>query len=44
MVVSWFRNFFADLSPRRYGLSPTTVHMGFLMDTVALRQVLDRVH
>jgi hypothetical protein len=41
--VPWLRRLVAGPSPRRPGLAPGTVHAGFVVDEVALWQVLLRV-
>jgi hypothetical protein len=38
-VVPWLRRFFADLSQRRTGFDPGSVHVGFVVEKVALGQV-----
>jgi hypothetical protein len=35
-VVMWLRQIVASISPRGYGFNPTTVHVGFVADKVAL--------
>jgi hypothetical protein len=42
-AVSWLRRLVAGLSPRRPGFAPGSVHVGILVDKLALRQVLLRV-
>jgi hypothetical protein len=42
-AVPWLRRLAAGLSPRRPGFDPGSVHVGFIMDKVALGQVLPRV-
>jgi hypothetical protein len=39
VVVPWLRRLVAGLSPRRSGFDPGSVHLGFLVDKVALGQV-----
>jgi hypothetical protein len=39
-AMSWLRQLFASLSPWRPGFIPGLIHMGFVMNKVALRQVL----
>jgi hypothetical protein len=41
--VPWLRRLVAGPSPRRPGFAPETVHAGFVVDEVALWQVLLRV-
>jgi hypothetical protein len=38
-AVPWLRRLVAGLSPRRPGFNPESVHVGFVVDKVALRQV-----
>jgi hypothetical protein len=38
--VPWLRRLVAGLSPRRPEFDPGSVHVGFVVDTVALGQVL----
>ena len=38
-AVSWLRRLVAGLSPRRPGFDPGSVHVGFVVDKVALGQV-----
>jgi hypothetical protein len=38
-AMSWFRRLFADLSPRMPAFDPDSVHVGFLVDRLALGQV-----
>jgi hypothetical protein len=42
MAVPWLRRLIACLSPRRRGFTPVSVHMGFLVDNMALRHVLSK--
>jgi hypothetical protein len=42
-AVPWLRRLVADLSPRRPGFDPGSVHVGIVMDKVALGQVFHRV-
>jgi hypothetical protein len=39
MAVPWLRRLVAGLSPRRPGFDPGSVHVGFVVDKVALGQV-----
>jgi hypothetical protein len=39
VAVPWLRRLVAGLSPRRPGFNPGSVHMGFVVDKVALGQV-----
>jgi hypothetical protein len=41
--VPWLRRLVADLPPRRPGFDPGLVHVGFVVDKVALGQVFPRV-
>jgi hypothetical protein len=41
--VPWLRRLVAGLTPRRLGLDPGSVHVGFVLDKVALGQVFPRV-
>jgi hypothetical protein len=41
--VPWLRRLVAGLSPRRPGFDPGPVHVGFVVDKVALVQVFTRV-
>jgi hypothetical protein len=41
--VPWLRWLVAGLSPRRPGFDPGSVHVGFVVDKVALGQVFPRV-
>jgi hypothetical protein len=43
MAVPCFRRLVAGLSPRRPGFDPGSVHVGFVVDNVALGQVFPRV-
>jgi hypothetical protein len=43
MAVPWLRRLVAGLSPRRPGFNPGPVHVGFMVDKVALGQVFLRV-
>ena len=43
MAVPWLRLLVAGLPPRRPGFDPGPVHVGFVVDKVALGQVLPRV-
>jgi hypothetical protein len=43
VVVPWLRRLVAGLSPRRPGFDPSPVHVGFMVDKVALGQVSPRV-
>jgi hypothetical protein len=38
-VVPWFRRLVAGFSPRRTGFAPGSVHVGFVVDKVAMGQV-----
>jgi hypothetical protein len=42
-VVLWLRRLVAGLAPRRPGFKPGSVHVGFMVDKVALGQVSLRV-
>jgi hypothetical protein len=42
-AVLWLRRFVAGLLPRRPGFDPGTVHVGFVVDSVALGQGFLRV-
>jgi hypothetical protein len=42
-AVPWLRRLVAGLSPRRPGFDPGSVHVGFVVDKVALGQVFPRV-
>jgi hypothetical protein len=39
MAVLWLRRLVACLSPRMPGITPVSVHVGFVVDEVALGQV-----
>jgi hypothetical protein len=41
--VPWLRRLAAGLPPRRPGFNPGSVHVGFMVDKVALGQVFLRV-
>jgi hypothetical protein len=41
--MPWLRRLVASLSPRSPGLDPGSVHVGFVVDEVALGQVFPRV-
>jgi hypothetical protein len=43
VAMSWLRSLVAGLSPRRPGFAPGSVHVGFVVDKVALEQVYLRV-
>jgi hypothetical protein len=43
VAVPWLRRLVADLSPRRPGFDPGSVHVGFMVDKLALGQVHPRV-
>jgi hypothetical protein len=43
MAVPWLRWLVAGFSPRRPELAPSSVHVGFVVNKVALRQVFLRV-
>jgi hypothetical protein len=43
MAVPWLRRLVAGLPPRRSGFDPGPVHVGFVVDKVALGQVFPRV-
>jgi hypothetical protein len=43
MIVPWFRQLVAGLSPRRPVLDPGSIHVGFVVDKMALGQVFPRV-
>jgi hypothetical protein len=43
LAVPWLRRLVAGLSPRRPGFDPASVHVGFVVDKVALRQDFPRV-
>jgi hypothetical protein len=42
-AVPWLRRLAAGLPPRRPGFDPGSVHVGFVVDKVALGQVFPRV-
>jgi hypothetical protein len=42
-ALPWLSQLVAGLSPRRPGLNPGSVNVGFVVDKVALRQVFHRV-
>jgi hypothetical protein len=42
-AVPWLRRLFTGLSPLRAGFDPGSVHVGFVVDKVALGQVFSRV-
>jgi hypothetical protein len=42
-AVPWLRRLVAGLSARRAGFDPGSVHVGFVVDKVALGQVFPRV-
>jgi hypothetical protein len=42
-AVPWLRRLVAGLSPRRLGFDPGSVHVGFVVDIVALGQVFPPV-
>jgi hypothetical protein len=43
MTVPWLRRLVSGLPPRRPGFDPGSVHVGFVVDKVALVQVFPRV-
>jgi hypothetical protein len=43
VAVPWLRSLVAGLSPRRPGFAPGSIHVGFVVDRVALGQVFLRV-
>jgi hypothetical protein len=43
VAVPWLRRLVTGLSPHRPGFDPGSVHVGFLVDKVALGQVFPRV-
>jgi hypothetical protein len=43
MAVPWLRRLVAGLPPRRPVFNPGSVHVGFVVDKVALAQVFPRV-
>jgi hypothetical protein len=42
-AVQWLKRLVTGLSPRRPGFAPGSIHVGFVVDTVALRHVFLRV-
>jgi hypothetical protein len=42
-AVQWLKSLVAGLSPRRPGLTPRSIHVGFMADKMELRQVFLRV-
>jgi hypothetical protein len=42
-AVSWLRSLVAGISPRSHGFAPVSIHVGFMVDKVALGQVFLRV-
>jgi hypothetical protein len=42
-TVPWFKRLVAGLSPRRLGIDPGSVNVGFVVDKVALGQVFPLV-
>jgi hypothetical protein len=42
-AVPWLRSLVAALSPRRPGFAPGSIHVGFVVDKVAVGQVFLRV-
>jgi hypothetical protein len=42
-AVPWLRRLVAGLPPRRPGFDPGSVHVGFVVDKVALGQVFSQV-
>jgi hypothetical protein len=42
-AVPWLKSLVAGLSPRRTGFAPGSIHVGFVVDKVALGQVFLRV-
>jgi hypothetical protein len=42
-AVPWLRSLVAGLSPRRPGFAPGSIHVGFVVENVALGQVFLRV-
>jgi hypothetical protein len=42
-AVPWLRSLVAGLSPQRPGFAPWSIHVGFVVDKVALGQVFLRV-
>ena len=43
VAVPWLRRLVAGLPPQRPGFDPGSVHVGFVVDKVALGQVFPRV-
>jgi hypothetical protein len=43
LAVPWLRRFVAGLSPRWPGFDPGSIHVGFMVDKVAVGQVSPRV-
>jgi hypothetical protein len=43
LAVPWLRRLAARLPPRRPGFDPGSVHVGFVVDKVALGQVSPRI-
>jgi hypothetical protein len=43
IAVPWLRSLVTGLSPRRPGFAPRSIHVGFVVDKVALGQVFLRV-
>jgi hypothetical protein len=43
LAVPWLRSLVVGLSPRRPGFTPGSIHVGFVVDKVALGQVFLRV-
>jgi hypothetical protein len=43
LAVPWLRRLAAGLPPRRPGFDPGSVHVGFVVDKLALGQVFPRV-
>jgi hypothetical protein len=43
MAVPWLKEFVTDLLPQRPGFDPRLVHVGFVVDEVALGQVFLKV-
>jgi hypothetical protein len=42
-AVPWLRSLVTSLSPQRAGFAPGSIHVGFVVDKVALGQVFLRV-
>jgi hypothetical protein len=42
VVVPYLRRLVAGLSPRRQGFAPRSIHVEFVVDKAALRQVLSK--